>query len=157
MTRFTFALIATLGLASSMAPAPLAAQDAVVTGAAEATLPAGTTFNAMKLRGVSVGLGVSIAIGGSAAGQFHAVLQGTSLLGAEQEVVVEGEVSSGSVAADGSATFSGTAAVKVGTAPTLASVPFTATASAGGVKLTLDAAALPNATVTSGSITVRNQ
>src|SRR5688572_10299646 len=38
---------------------------------------------------------------GTALGQFHAVLRGTSLLGQAQDVVVEGEVSGGAAQGDG--------------------------------------------------------
>lgn len=155
MTRFNSAMMAVLALASVSTAAPLAAQNASVTAAAEASLPSGASYGGLALKGLTVGIGVSITTGGSASGQFHAVLQGTSLLGVAQEVVVQGEVSAGSVA-DGVATFSGTAAVKIGDAVSVASVPFTATASTSGVKLTLDTSALPTATVTAGSITVRN-
>src|SRR5207249_2997739 len=84
----------------------------------------------------ALGQGVFIARDGSAAGQFQAVLLGTSLLGAPQDVVVEGQVGSGSVAGDGSTTFSGTATVNMGdgTLP-LPGVPFTVTASPGSLAL----------------------
>jgi len=157
MTRLGLVLAAMFGLASLMAPTPVAAQDAAsVTGAAEATLPDGAAFNGVPLKGLALGLGVSIARDGSARGQFHTVLQGTSLLGAPQELVVEGEVRAGSVAADGSATFSGTARVNMGDGTlALSGVPFTATASTGSLKLILDVTSLPTATVTAGSITVK--
>src|SRR5687768_18279368 len=132
MTRLGLALAAMLGLASLIAPAPVAAQNAAsVTAAAEVTLPDGAAFNGVPLKGLALGVGVSIATDGSATGQFHAVLQGTSLLGSRQEIVVEGEVRTGSVA-DGTATFGGTATVNMGdgTLP-LPGVPFTATASTG--------------------------
>lgn len=157
MTRLGLALAAMVGLASLMAPAPVAAQDAAsVTGAAEATLPDGASFNGVPLKGLALGLGISIARDGSAKGQVHAVLEGTSLLGRPQEIVVEGEVRAGSVAADGGATVSGTATVNMGdgTVP-LPGVPFTATASTGSLKLILDATSLPTATLTAGSITVK--
>lgn len=157
MTRLGFLLTAMLGLASLMAPASVAAQEAAsLTGAAEAALPDGASFNGVPLKGLTVGLGISIAKDGSAKGQFHTVLEGISLLGLPQEIVVEGEVRAGSVAADGSATVSGTATVNMGdgTLP-LPGVPFTATASTGSLKLILDATSLPTATVTAGSITVK--
>ena len=157
MTRLGFLSAAMLGLAGLLAPAPVAAQDAAgVTGAAEATLPDGATFNGIPLRGLTLGQGLFIAQDGSATGQFQAVLLGTSLLGAAQNITVEGEVSGGSVGADGSATFSGTATVDMGdgTLP-LPGVPFTVTASAGSLGLVLNAVALPTATVTAGSITVK--
>src|SRR2546428_338685 len=138
MNRLGFALTAILGLAGLLAPAPAAAQDAGVTGAAEATFPDGATFNGIPLRGLTLGQGLFIAQDGSATGQFQAVLLGTSLLGAAQNITVEGEVRGGSVGADGSATFSGTATVDMGdgTLP-LSGVPFTATPSAGGIRVFL--------------------
>ena len=156
MNRLGFASMAILGLANLMAPAPVAAQDVGVTGAAQATLPDGASFNGLRLTGLTLGQGMFIAQDGSATGQFQAVLLGTSLLGAAQNITVEGEVSGGSVGADGSATFSGTATVDMGdgTLP-LPGVPFTVTASAGSLGLILNAVALPTATVTAGSITVK--
>ena len=156
-TRLGLTLTAILGLASLMAPAPVAAQDAAgVTGAAEAAFPNGAAFNGVSLKGLTLGQGMYIAQDGSATGQFQAVLLGTSPLGTPQNVTVEGEVGGGSVAADGSATFSGTATVDMGdgTLP-LPGVPFTVTASAGSLGLVLNAVALPTATVTAGSITVK--
>src|SRR6266513_422155 len=157
MRRLGFLSAAMLGLAGLLAPAAVAAQDAAgVTGAAEATLPDGAKFNGIPLRGLTLGEGLFIAQDGSATGQFQAVLLGTSLLGAAQNITVEGEVGGGSVGADGSATFSGTAPVDVGdgTLP-LPGVPFTVTASVGSLGLILNAVALPTATVTAGSITVK--
>jgi hypothetical protein len=156
MTRLGFLLATLLGLASLTAPAPVAAQDAGVTGAAEATFPDGAAFNGIPLKGLTLGQGMFIAPGGSATGQFQAVLLGTSLLGTPQNITVEGEVSSGSVAADGSATFSGTASVDMGDGtPALPGVPFTVTVSAGSLGLILNAVALPTATLSAGSITVK--
>ena len=157
MTRLGFLSAAILGLASLLAPAQAAAQDAAgVTGAAEATLPDGATFNGIPLRGLTLGQGLFIAQDGSATGQFQAVLLGTSPLGTPQNVTVEGEVGGGSVGADGSATFSGTATVDMGdgTLP-LPGVPFTVTVSTGSLGLILNAVALPTATVTAGSITIK--
>ncbi len=155
-TRLGLTLAAILGAASVIAPAPAAAQDAGVTGAAEATFPDGATFNGLPLKGLTLGQGLFIAQDGSATGQFQAVLQGTSPLGTPQNVTVEGEVRGGSVGADGSATFSGTAMVDMGdgTLP-LPGVPFTVTVSAGSLGLILNAVALPTATVSAGSITVK--
>jgi hypothetical protein len=155
MTRLGIVLAASLGLASTFAPASLAAQDAAgITGAAEASLPDGATFNGVPLRGLTLGQGILFDPDGSAKGQFQAVLQGTSLLGAPEDVVVEGEVSGGS-AGGGSATFNGVATVTMGNGVPLAAVPFTVTASAGSLGLTLNGVALPTATVTGGSITMQ--
>ena len=156
MTRLGLASAAIVELAALMAPAPVAAQDAGVTGAAEAAFPNGAAFNGVSLKGLTLGQGLFIGQDGSATGQFQAVLLGTSLLGTPQNVTVEGEVRGGSVGVDGSATFSGTATVDMGdgTLP-LSGVPFTVTASAGSLGLILNAVALPTATVTAGSITLK--
>src|SRR2546430_14047158 len=110
MTRLGFLSAAMLGLAGLLAPAPVAAQDAAgVTGAAEATLPDGATFNGIPLRGLTLGQGLFIVQDGSATGQFQAVLLGTSLLGAAQNITVEGEVSGGARGAGGGAPGNGAA------------------------------------------------
>ena len=156
MTRLGFLSTAILGVASLTAPAAVMAQDAGVTGAAEATFPDGATFNGIPLKGLTLGQGMFIGPDGSATGQFQAVLLGTSPLGTAQNITVEGEVSSGSAAADGSATFSGTATVVMGDGtPALPGVPFTVTVSATSLGLILNAVALPTATVSAGSITVK--
>src|SRR2546422_11372998 len=156
MTRLGFLSMAMLGLASNVvAPAPVAAQDAGVTGAAEAAFPDGATFNGISLKGLTLGQGMFIAPDGSATGQFQAVLLGTSLLGTPQNVTVEGEVRNGSVAGDGSATFSGTATVDMGdgTLP-LPGVPFAVTVSAGSLRVILNAVAFPTPALTPGCITL---
>ena len=158
MTRLVFAVTVVLGGASLFVPAPVAAQEDVagVTGAAEAIFPGGATFNGLLLSGLTVGQGIFLAADGSAAGQFQAVLLGTSLLGTPQEVTVEGEVRTGFAPGDGTAAFSGTATVDMGDGtPPLSGVPFTVSASAGSVSLILGATGLPTATVTAGSITIQ--
>jgi len=62
----------------------------------------------------------------------------------------------GTLTLGGASTFSGTATVDMGdgTLP-LSGVPFTVTASAGSLGLILNAVALPTATVTAGSITLK--
>ena len=156
MTRLGVVLTAILGLMSILAPAPVAGQDAAgVTGAGEAIFSAGATLGGLSLSGLTLGQGVSLAQDGSATGQFQAVLYGTSLLGARQEVAVEGEVRNGFAVGLGSATFSGTATVDMGDGtPPLPGVPFTVTASTGSLGLILGATALPTAAVTAGSITI---
>jgi hypothetical protein len=149
MTRFVLISAAMFGLASLTAPAPAAAQDiAGVTGAAEAAFPDGASFAEVSLQGLTLGMGVSIGADGSAEGQFQAVLQGSSLLGEPQEILVEGEVDAGDVA-DGVATFSGTASLEG-----VPGVPFSVTASTEGLTLILDGTELPAAAVTAGSITL---
>ncbi len=156
MKKLGYALTAILGLASIVGQAPVAAQGGAsgVTGAAEASFSSGATFNGVPLRGLTVGQGVVFTKNGSATGQFQAVLLGNSILGALQDVIVEGEIQAGSVAADGSATFSGTATVNGGGTLPAPRVPFVATVSTNRIALTLNATPLPAAIVTAGSITI---
>jgi hypothetical protein len=157
MTRSNFVWTALLGLAGVMTPAPVAAQAGTVgvTGAGEAAFPDGVTFNGVSLLGLELGQSLFIAADGSATGQFHAVLRGTSVLGLAQDITVQGKVSGGT-AGSGSVSFGGTATVDLGdgTVPLL-DVPFTATASTGSLQLVLDAASLPAVTLTAGSITIK--
>jgi hypothetical protein len=157
MTRLGFVLAALLAVAGVMAPGPVAAQGdaAGVTGAGDALFSSAATFNGVTLSGLELGQGLFIGQDGSAKGQFHAVLRGTSLLGVAQDVVVEGTVTVGSVVGNGSVTFSGTAAVNMGdgTLP-VPGVPFTATVSTDSLTLILNATTLPAANVTAGSITI---
>jgi hypothetical protein len=139
----------------TMAAAPVTAQTAAaVTGAGEAIFAGGATFNGIPLNGLTLGQGLSIAADGTAAGQFHTVLLGSSLLGAPRHIVVEGEVRAGSTTGNG-ANFNGTAMLDMGdgTLP-VPGVPFTVTTSIDGVELTLDATALPRAALVAGSITI---
>ena len=159
MTRLRFLLIAILvGVVSTLAPAAVAAQDdaARVSGAGEATLPEGVSFFGIVLSGMQLGQGVLIAADGSAVGQFHAVLSGTSVLGLPQEVTVQGEVNAGDASGDGTVTFSGNATLSMGDGSLpVAGVPFSVTASTEGVQLVVDGATLPQANLTAGSITIK--
>jgi hypothetical protein len=159
MTRLEFLLIAILvGVVSTLAPAAVAAQDdaARVSGAGEATLPEGVAFYGVALSGMQLGQGILIAADGSAVGQFHAVLSGTSVLGLPQEVTVQGEVNAGTATGDGTVTFSGNATLSMGdgTVPVVG-VPFSVTASTEGVQLVVDGATLPQASLTAGSVTIK--
>ena len=156
MNRLGFVLTAMLAL-GVLVPASVEAQDdaARVSGAGEASLPEGVAFYGVTLSGMQLGQGVLIAQDGSAVGQFHAVLSGTSVLGLPQEIVVQGEVNAGSVGGDDTVTFGGAARLSMGDGSVpVVGVPFTVTASAGGLQLLLDGASLPVATLTGGSITI---
>jgi hypothetical protein len=158
MMRLKFILIAILGLVSTLAPASVAAQDnaARVSGAGEATLPQDVAFYGVALKGMQLGQGVLIATDGSAVGQFHAVLSGTSILGQPQEVTVEGEVNAGTAGGDGTVTFSGNATLNMGDGSLpFVGVPFSVTASTEGVQLIVDGASLPQANLTAGSVTIK--
>jgi hypothetical protein len=131
------------------------AEPSSVTGAAEGLFGAGAAMAGVKLDGLQLGTGVFINANGVAAGAFHAVLLGISLLGQPQEIAVDGKVSAGAVAADGSASFSGSAIVNMGDGSVpLPGVPFRVIASTGILHLILDATNLSPATLTAGSITI---
>lgn len=160
MTRLRFLLIAILigQVVSTLAPAAVAAQDdaARVSGAGEATLPEGVAFNGIALSGIQLGQGVLIAADGSAVGQFHAVLSGTSVLGLPQEITVQGEVNAGEATGAGTVTFSGKATLSMGNGSLpVVDVPFSVTASTGGVQLVIDGATFPQANLTAGSVTIK--
>ncbi len=151
MKQLTCVFAIVIGLA-----APLIADgdSRSVTGAGKAEFAAGAALGAVALQTAELGTGVFIESDGSAAGTFHAVLQGSSL-GQPQEITVEGNVSQGSVAADGRATFSGTASLDFGDGtPPLPGVAFTVTAGADGLVLSIDSTTLPAAGLTAGAITV---
>ena len=159
MTRLKFLPIAILvGVVSTLAPAAVAVQDdaARVSGAGEATLPEGVALYGIALSGIQLGQGVLISADGSAVGQFHAVLSGTSVLGLPQDVTVQGEVNAGAANGDSTVTFSGNATLSMGdgTVP-VAGVPFSVTTSPQGVQLVVDGATLPQANLTAGSITIK--
>jgi hypothetical protein len=157
MTRLRFLLIAILvGVVSTLAPASAAQDDAArVSGAGEATLPEGVSLYGIALSGMQLGQGVLIAADGSAVGQFHAVLLGTSVLGLPQEVTVQGAVNAGAANGDGIVSFSGKATLSMGDGVPVDDVPFSVTASTEGVQLVVDGATLPQANLTAGSITIK--
>src|SRR5687767_14448340 len=109
----TFLAVSLLTLAILLLPSSANAQDTDpgVTGAGDAGFPAGTTFNLVPVSGLQFGLGVFIPGDGSADGQFHALLLGTTILGQPQEILLIGEATAGTVNPDGSRTFSGTVSV----------------------------------------------
>jgi len=132
-------------------PAP---NGSAVSCAGEGIFPAGSTFNGVPLNGVHFGSGVGLPGDSSAAGDFQALLLGTSLLGQPQNINVVGRASSGSVNADGTTTFLGLGTVEMGNGtPPLTGVPFSVTATTQGLRIILGSTALPAATLTAGSIT----
>lgn len=146
-----------LSVSITLATAPVIGQstETGVTGAGAGSFPAGATFNGIPLSGLELGQGIFIAADGTARGDFHAVLLGTSLLGQPQDIVVDGRVSGGSTGPNGSVTFNGSATVDVGDGTvSLVDVPFTVTATSEGLLLGLGASTLPPATLIAGSITI---
>ena len=131
-----------------------------VTAAAKGTLPGGATYKGVPLSGLRFGAGVEIPGDTSATGEFQATLLGTSSGGQPQNIIVEGEVSSGS-ASNGTATFSGVGSVDMGDGtPVSKGVLFTVTITPdaqgkGTMVLRLVTTSLPTATVNEGSMTIQ--
>jgi len=155
MKRLICVLAILLGLvAITMAPVMADGGERSVTGAATGHFAAGAELGPVTLQEIEIGTGVFIEVDGTAAGTFHAVLEGTSL-GYPREITVEGKVSTGSVGADGRATFSGTASLELGDgSPPLPGVAFRVIAGADGVVLAIDSTSLPAAGFTAGAVTI---
>jgi len=144
-----------LTLAIMLLPASLFGQATGVAGAGAGTFPANTALSGVSLSGLKFAMGVLIPGVSTADGQLQATLLGRSILGQPQNIEVEGDATRGTLAT-GSRTFSGIATVDMGDGtPPLLNVPFTVTATATGLVLTLGATNLPAATLSAGSITIK--
>jgi hypothetical protein len=151
-------LLGALAFVTALTPLPLAAQsNAGVTGVGAASLPSGAMLYDVSLSTVQFGLGARLPGGGAATGTLDAQMVGTSVYGQRQTVALDGQVSRGTTNADGSVTFSGQGFVDLPSGQTLADVPFSVTAGAGRLALTVGGTTLPAATVTEGSITIQAQ
>jgi hypothetical protein len=160
MTRYALLPIAIIA-AAVLIPAPAAAQTEIsVTIAGAGVFPAGAGYLGLPLRSLSLGVGLGV-LGSSAAGQFQVTLTGTTLLGDERNIVVNGRATTGAPSAPGTATFSGTAIVDPGDGtPALPGVPFAAVVvpganGTGSLRLNLGATALPAVPITEGYVTVQ--
>lgn len=137
------------------------AAGATATGAVSGSYPAGTTFNKVAVAGLRAGFGIEIRGDGTADGVFESTLLGTTSDGQPRNLDIQGKVTGGSSSSASTATFSGTCTVASDDgSPPSADVPFsvimtTDGAAKGTLTLTLGATALPAATVTDGSLTLR--
>lgn len=151
-------LIALL-LTICVSPALFAGQETIVSAAFGGLFPAGTTFGGVPVQALDAGFGLEIE-DGQALGEFCVVLLGTSLLGVEQTILIEGKATAGAQTAANIATFSGTVTVNMGDGTVAAlNVPFTATVSTnaedqGSLGLVIGGTTLPDATVDAGSMTI---
>ena len=126
-----------------------------VTGAGAGAFPGSTTFSGVSVSGLHFDMGVFTPGDTTSTGQFQATLLGTSLLGQTQNIEIDGNAASGAINTDGSRTFSGTANVDMGNgSPPLTAVPFTVTASANTLLMTIGVNNLPLASLTAGTITI---
>ena len=161
MKRASELFVALLVSAFLAAPPGTVAQTiATATAGAGGVYPPGTSFGGVTVNGLQSGIGVEINLDGSGLGQFCAVLLGTSALGLEQNIKIEGEVASGSRPAPNITVLTGTALIDLGDGlPAAEGVPFTATVTAdangqGTIGLVTGLAGLPAATINAGSITI---
>jgi hypothetical protein len=152
-----FAIIA----AAVLAPAPAAAQtETSVTIAGAGQFPGGATYLGLPLNSLTAGVGLGVA-GSWAAGQFQVTLTGTTVLGNEQSIVVNGRATTGVASAPGTATFSGVATVDPGDGtPPVPGVPFAALVvpgvdGAGSLTIHLGATNLPAVPINEGYVTVQ--
>lgn len=139
----------------SMLTASSALAQTAVSGAGAAKFASSAVLNGVSLSSLRFGIGVDIAADGTASGSFQ-----STLLGASRKIVVEGNVTSGSSSALASPVFSGTCTIDLGDGTTATGVPFAVTvikdtSGASVLALTVGSTALPNATVSAGSITTR--
>jgi hypothetical protein len=158
MKRVVFATLIIFGMAAIVfAPAPTTAatEGGAITGTAQGIFPAGSALGPVTLDGLQLGTGVIVEPDSSAVGTFHVVLMGRSLLGARQDITVEGKVSQGTVDENGTASFSGIASIDFGDgAPLRPGVPFSVTTSASSLILAIESTTLPSASLTGGSVTI---
>lgn len=142
-------------------PASVSAQtETSVTGTGAGVLPEGAVYLGLPLSSVSLGMGLGVA-GNWAAGQLQVTLTGTTVLGVEQDIVVEGQATASTPSIPGTASFSGTCTVDPGDgSPPLPGVPFLALVRAnldgtGSLTLSLGGTSLPAAPISEGYVTVQ--
>jgi hypothetical protein len=155
-------LAAVLAAVFALPPVRAGAQtETTVAAAAAGIYPPSASYGGIPLGGLTFGTGVTIATDGSASGDFHTKLLGTSVLGQPQEINVDGNATSGSVPAAGTARFSGNASVDMGDGtPPIPAVPYTVTLvvdanGRGTLTLVLGTTNLPAATVNEGSMMIQ--
>jgi hypothetical protein len=156
-------LFAALVLSASLAaPRGAAAADpTIVTGGAGGTYPPATNFTGVAINGIEAGFGAEVGLGASGLGQFCVTLLGVSSLGLEQNIKLEGEVTTASQPAPNVAILSGTATIDMGDGlPPADGIPFTATVATdasglGTIGLVTGLASLPDARMDVGSLTIR--
>ena len=136
------------------------AGESITTGGAGGTYPIGTTLAGVNVTGIEAGFGADIDPDGVGRGQFCAILLGVSSLGVEQNIKIEGEVTTASRPAPNIAVLAGTATIDLGNGlPPAEGIPFTATVTTdpqelGTIRLVTGLASLPDATMNAGSLII---
>lgn len=158
MKRSICLIFMIVGIAA-VAFAPLASTAAstggAVTGIGSGSFPNGANFAGTNLSGFEMATGVFTEPDGSAAGVFHTVLTGRTILGQAKSITVEGNVTQGTVSPGSGSSFSGLASVDFGDgAPAVPGIPFNVETSAGSMVLTIQSTRLPAAALSDGSLTI---
>ena len=141
-------------------PAPAAAQETSVTIAGAGTFPAGATYLGLPLQTLSLGVGLGVA-GSWADGQFQVTMTGTTVLGDERNIILNGRATGGMTSAPGTVAFSGTAIVDPGDGtPPVPGIPFAALVAPGAdgtgqLTLNLSGTNLPAAAISEGYVHVQ--
>lgn len=134
--------------------------ETFVTGAGAGLFPPDAIYLGIPVKGLELGMGLGVADTWGA-GQFQTTLSGVSALGQEQNIIVEGLVSSSVPSEANTAIASGSCTVDPGDGtPPLAGVPFTIAVAAnpdgtGTLALTLGATSLPAAAINEGYVTIQ--
>jgi hypothetical protein len=142
-----------------LAPAAAHPQETSVTIAGAGVFPQGAAYLGLPLSSLSAGVGLGVA-GDWAAGQFHVTLTGTTSVGDQRSIVIEGRATGGAPSDPGTATFSGTATVDPGDGtPPVPGVPFAALVipgpdGTGSLTVNLGGTMLPAAAINEGYVTV---
>jgi hypothetical protein len=137
-------LLCVLAAAAPRVGAAEALPPTLVTAAGAGVFPGGAQLSGVNLSGGSFGQGLAVSADGNARGDFQTILAGTNLLGAATKILVVGWVTGGTVNPDGSVSVSGTCRLDMqdGTLPSTG-VPFAATITTGGFRLTIGTSVLP--------------
>jgi hypothetical protein len=157
---FLFAVLL-VGAAMALPRVAAAADQSLATGGAGGIYPPGSSFTGVDINGLQLGVGAEVNLDSSGLGDFTAILLGVSVLGAEQRITIEGQVTGGSRSAANIVVLSGAATLDLGDgSPPTPGVPFTATLTADGnslgtVGLVIGVTNLPNATLNAGSLTIQ--
>ena len=154
MKKFICLIFTIVGITTAAVAPPAstaASSEGSVTGIGTGSFPGGASFAGLNLSRFEIAAGIFTEAEGSAAGVFHAVLTGPSVLGAAQDITLDGNVTQGSATA-GSSSFSGLATLNLSNGVAVSGVPFNVEASGGSMVLTIESTVLPAGTFGEGGL-----
>jgi len=144
---------------SAVVSAPAAASNAAstegtVTGIGAGSFQGPARFGGVNLSSFEIATGVITEEDGSAAGVFHAVLRGRSLLGIAQTITLEGNVTQGTVTSE-TGSVSGLASLDLGNGvPAVSGIPFNVETRGGSMVLTVQSTVLPSGAFSQGGLDI---